>query len=48
MNIKPIIKQGRHYYANKHLRHQWIRKTIELKLAGKHATQTGGFARGTA
>ena len=46
--MKELIKLGKKYYPNKYLRHQWIRKTLALKAAGKHAAQTGGFIRGTA
>ena len=46
--MKDLIKLGQKYYTNCHLRHQWIRKTLELKASGKHASQTGGFRRGMA
>lgn len=45
--LKDLVRQGREYYPTKHLRKQWVRKSIQLFQSGRHALLTGGFVRGT-
>ena len=41
--IKELIRAARALYATKHLRRQWVRKTLMLEASGRHAKFTGGF-----
>lgn len=48
MEIKQLIKQARQFYPkSKSMRHQWIRKTLDLNNRGCHLLQTGKFRFGS-
>ncbi|MDD3884527.1 MAG: hypothetical protein PHW66_06280 [Gallionella sp.] len=44
MTIKQYARAAqRHFPHSKHLRREWIAKTMFLMASGKHALLTGGF-----
>lgn len=45
MMIKKLIKDSYKHYANKSMRHQWVRQTYELMTTGNHVILNGRFPR---
>lgn len=44
--VRKLLAQGRRLYPScRVLRHQWVRKTMQLEDTGRHALLTGGWKR---
>lgn len=45
--IREIVSRGKELYPNsRNMRHQWVKKTMELMESGRHGLMTGGWRNG--